>query len=107
MLTESLKHLELSNNGEEGAVVRLKTPLLTDAPSSSEENTPIAPQLNEVEEVNDEIKSSAYRDPVCAYSGHCFYRKFLSKPAYCHHCGEVIWSPLSTGFACDGMHCCN
>ncbi|KAL7064199.1 hypothetical protein AAHC03_05386 [Spirometra sp. Aus1] len=33
--------------------------------------------------------------------GHSFYRKSFNKPAYCHHCSEVIWSPLSTGFACD------
>ncbi|KAL5110293.1 Diacylglycerol kinase theta [Taenia crassiceps] len=33
--------------------------------------------------------------------GHSSYRKSLSKPAYCHHCSEVIWSSLSTGFACD------
>ncbi|VDN13400.1 unnamed protein product [Dibothriocephalus latus] len=36
--------------------------------------------------------------------GHSFYRKSFNKPAYCHHCSEVIWSPLSTGFACDGEY---
>lgn len=34
--------------------------------------------------------------------GHTFIRRTLHKPAYCHHCGEVIWGLLSTGFQCEG-----
>lgn len=33
--------------------------------------------------------------------GHSFIRKNLHKPACCHHCGELIWGLLSTGFQCE------
>lgn len=100
MLTESLERLDLSNNVEDESGSRMKTSPLIGTPSINEE---IIGQFNDDSEgAEDDIKSSSIRDTICAFSGHSFYRKSLSKPAYCHHCGEVIWSPLSTGFACDG-----
>ncbi|KAG5453980.1 Protein kinase C, partial [Clonorchis sinensis] len=33
--------------------------------------------------------------------GHSFFKRTLHKPACCHHCGEVIWGLISTGFQCE------
>ncbi|TGZ68837.1 hypothetical protein CRM22_004063 [Opisthorchis felineus] len=33
--------------------------------------------------------------------GHLFFKRTLHKPACCHHCGEVIWGLISTGFQCE------
>ncbi|CAH8478417.1 unnamed protein product [Schistosoma rodhaini] len=39
--------------------------------------------------------------PTNTLQGHSFIRRTLHKPAYCHHCGEVIWGILSSGFQCE------
>lgn len=39
--------------------------------------------------------------PTNTTQGHSFIRRTLHKPAYCHHCGEVIWGILSSGFQCE------
>ncbi|KAK4473941.1 hypothetical protein MN116_003263 [Schistosoma mekongi] len=39
--------------------------------------------------------------PASTTQGHSFIRRTLHKPAYCHHCGEVIWGLLSSGFQCE------
>ncbi|VDN97603.1 unnamed protein product [Rodentolepis nana] len=99
MLAESLEHLGPSNNAEEETNVQPRASPLIDTPFINEE---IIAQFNEDSEgVEDDVKSGSCRDTICAFSGHSFYRKSLSKPAYCHHCSEVIWGPLTTGFTCD------
>lgn len=39
--------------------------------------------------------------PTSTIQGHSFIRRTLHKPAYCHHCGEVIWGLLGSGFQCE------
>ncbi|CAH8476706.1 hypothetical protein MS3_00001785 [Schistosoma haematobium] len=39
--------------------------------------------------------------PTNTIQGHSFIRRTLHKPAYCHHCGEVIWGLLGSGFQCE------
>lgn len=116
MLAESLEHLELSNVSNDCTSARLNASLITDEHPTIGEILLNVTSLNEQGEAEGESNLNAYKEKLCSHSGHSFYRKSLSKPAYCHHCGEVIWSPLSTGFACDGMltllhnpdnyHCC-
>uniref|UniRef100_A0A5K3FHX4 Phorbol-ester/DAG-type domain-containing protein n=1 Tax=Mesocestoides corti TaxID=53468 RepID=A0A5K3FHX4_MESCO len=103
MLTESPKHsdhpnIDASNN--------LSTSTAKNVDSGTDESSSMNPQVIgedncSLEETEQMVKPTSARDTICALSGHSFLRKSLSKPAYCHHCGEVIWSPLSTGFACD------
>ncbi|KAL5972077.1 Diacylglycerol kinase theta, partial [Taenia solium] len=101
MLAESLEHLDISNVGDDRTGARLNARLITDEHPTISEILLNVPSLNEREEAEEESNLNAYKEKLCSHSGHSFYRKSLSKPVYCHHCGEVIWSPLSTGFACD------
>nr|CAH8831940.1 unnamed protein product [Trichobilharzia regenti] len=39
--------------------------------------------------------------PSTTAQGHSFVRRTIHRPAYCHHCGEVIWGLLSSGFQCE------
>ncbi|KAF8569380.1 hypothetical protein P879_05998 [Paragonimus westermani] len=45
--------------------------------------------------------TSSSLNRVSTVEGHSFIRRNLHKPACCHHCGEVIWGILSTGFQCE------
>lgn len=35
-------------------------------------------------------------------TGHVFAKKAFHKMAYCHHCGEMVWSFLGQAFQCEG-----
>ncbi|VDM30824.1 unnamed protein product [Hydatigera taeniaeformis] len=101
MVTESLEHLDLSNIVNDCTDHRLNAPLTTDEHPAINEILLNASSLKEHEDAEEESILNSYKEKICDHSGHSFYRKSLGTPAYCHHCGEVIWSPLSTGFACD------
>uniref|UniRef100_A0A914V1S6 Phorbol-ester/DAG-type domain-containing protein n=1 Tax=Plectus sambesii TaxID=2011161 RepID=A0A914V1S6_9BILA len=34
--------------------------------------------------------------------GHYFTKKTYGKPTVCHHCCEMLWGLLSTGYCCEG-----
>lgn len=34
--------------------------------------------------------------------GHYFAKKTFGKPTYCHHCCDLLWGLLSTGYCCEG-----
>lgn len=34
--------------------------------------------------------------------GHFFTKKTFHKPTYCHHCTEIVWGIIGTGYVCEG-----
>ncbi len=109
MLAESLQRIDCATTTTGGNEL-LQVPPVTGANSegasggdpstASDDSAPRSPLPTEGEDFA--LEGEGKVAGSLGNCGHSFYRKSLSKPAYCHHCGEVIWSPLSTGFACDG-----
>lgn len=109
MLTESLQRIDCVTSADAQSSSLLQVPGSNnlrsdrtggDHSAGSDESAPRSPKPSSlVSEEADDVSEEKCRE---GGSGHSFYRKSFSKPAYCHHCGEVIWSPLSSGFVCDG-----
>ena len=35
-------------------------------------------------------------------NGHCTVKKTFHKPAYCHHCSDILWGLIKQGYICEG-----